>query len=121
MHNLSEDLNAEFLEQSISFRLTGRQSVHDAFNMGDLNAYVDLRNAREGINEVIVRMTVPEGLKLSSEVRANVQVTAIQEETTSMPEPATDPEAGTTETTAPLNETKDNSREPEGESSKNEE
>lgn len=121
MHNLSEDLKAEFLEQSISFRLTGRQSVHDAFNMGDLNAYVDLRNAREGINEVIVRMTVPEGLKLSSEVRANVQVTAIQEETTTVPEPTTEPEAGTTETTAPLNETKDNSREPEGESSKNEE
>ncbi|MCI8669035.1 MAG: hypothetical protein HFI34_05885 [Lachnospiraceae bacterium] len=121
MHNLSEELRAEFMEQSISFRLTGRQSVHDSFNMGDLNAYVDLRNAREGINEVIVRMTVPEGLKLSSEVRANVQVTGIQAETTSPPESDTEPETDTTETSAPLNETKDNSSEPEGESSKNEE
>ena len=121
MHNLSEELKAEFMEQSISFRLTGRQSVHDAFNMGDLNAYVDLRNARVGTNEVIVRMTVPEGLKLSSEVRANVQVTSLQAETTSIQETTTEQQTETTETTAPLNETKDDNSEPEGESLKNEE
>lgn len=121
MHNLSDDLKAEFMEQSISFRLTGRQSVHDTFTMGDLNAYVDLRNAREGINEVIVRMNVPNGLKLSSEVRANVLVTGTQAETTTVPDTTSEPETDTAETSAPPNETEDNNRETNGDSPENEE
>lgn len=111
MNNLPEGLKAEFAEQSISFRLIGLQSAHDAFNMGDLNAYVDLRNAREGVNEVIVRMTLPDGLKLNSEVRANVLVSSEQAETTTEPETATEPKTSTSEQNPTGNNSGDDNRE----------
>lgn len=117
MNNIPEGLVAEFNEQSIEVQLVGLQSAYDSFSMGVLNAYVDLRNAKEGVNEVIVRLTIPKGLKLYSEVRANVTILVKQTETT--PAETTIKDQPTTtqnsETTKPTEETTTGDNETNGE------
>lgn len=115
MNNLPEGLEAKFEEQNVNVRLSGLQTAHDSFNMGDLNAYVDLRNVIEGRNEVIVKMTIPDGLKLSADVRANVLISKEQSETTTLDEttpkattpPETTPKATTPPETTTTNRTSD--------------
>lgn len=82
INNLPEKYEADFMEQSVSLRFSGLQSAHDSLRLGDLNAYVDLKNVREGVNEVIVKLTIPEGMKLISDVRADVLITSLEPETT---------------------------------------
>lgn len=71
-NNIPAGFSAEIAEQSINLRLVGLEKAHSSFSVNDLNAYVDLRNTVEGNNEVIVRFTLPDGLKLVDEVRINV-------------------------------------------------
>ncbi len=89
MNNLPNGFVAKFEEQNVTVRLSGLQAAYESFNMGDLKAYVDLRNVIEGRNEVIVKMTIPEGLKLSADVRANVMISKEQSETTTLDETTT--------------------------------
>lgn len=97
INNLPEKYEAEFMEQSITVRFGGLQSAHDALRLGDLNAYVDLKNVREGVNEVIVRLAVPENMKLISDVRADVNITSLEPETTTELETESEEETVTTE------------------------
>lgn len=73
-NNIPAGYSAEISEQSINVRLIGLEKEHSSFSVNDLNAYVDLKNTVEGNNEVIVRFTLPNGLKLVDEVRVNVLV-----------------------------------------------
>lgn len=73
-NNIPAGYSAEISEQSINVRLIGLEKEHSSFSVNDLNAYVDLKNTVEGNNEVIVRFTLPSGLKLVDEVRVNVLV-----------------------------------------------
>ncbi len=72
--NIPAGFSAEISEQSINVRLIGLEKEHSSFSVNDLNAYVDLKNTVEGNNEVIVRFTLPNGLKLVDEVRVNVLI-----------------------------------------------
>ena len=49
--------------------------------MNQLNAYVDLKNIIEGENEVLVRFTLPEGLKKAEDIRLKVVLIKDNEET----------------------------------------
>ncbi|MDE7430642.1 MAG: hypothetical protein K2N34_01800 [Lachnospiraceae bacterium] len=71
-NNIPYGYNAEISEQNISLRLIGLERAHSSFSVNDLDAYVDLKNTVEGNNEVIVRFTLPNNLKLVEEVRVNV-------------------------------------------------
>lgn len=71
-NNIPYGYNAEISEQNISLRLIGLERAHSSFSVNDLDAYVDLKNTVEGNNEVIVRFTLPNDLKLVEEVRVNV-------------------------------------------------
>lgn len=90
-NNIPSGYNAEFSDSSISIRLTGLQKAHDTFSVDSLNAYVDLKNTAPGNNEVIIKFTIPSGLRLEEEARANVLISKLQESTTQQPttEPAT--------------------------------
>lgn len=73
-NNIPAGFSAEISEQSINVRLIGLEKEHSSFSVNDLNAYVDLKNTVEGNNEVIVRFTLPNGLKLVDEVRVHVLI-----------------------------------------------
>lgn len=97
-NNIPEGYKAEITDQSVNIRLVGLQKSHDAFSLDELNAYVDLKNTVEGNNEVILRFTLPNGLKIETEVRVNVLLTKIvdeQDSTTSL-DNVTSAEEGTT-------------------------
>lgn len=109
IRNLSEEYQAEFTESSISIRFSGLMPAHDSLQLGALNAYVDLRNVREGVNEVIVKITIPENMKVVSDIRAHVMITRIPEETSE----TTTPDATTTENeTTTEEETTEEKRKP---------
>lgn len=74
INNIPDGYKAEFTQQSISISLIGLQKDQDSFSIDNIKAYVDLRNAIEGENEVIVKMTLLDGLKIDSEVRAVVNL-----------------------------------------------
>lgn len=74
-NNIPDGYSAEIVQSSINITLSGLQKYHDSFNVNNLNAYVDLKNTVEGNNEVIVKFTLPEGLRVVSEVRVNVLIT----------------------------------------------
>lgn len=76
-NNIPDGYSAEIVQSSINITLSGLQKYHDSFNVNNLNAYVDLKNTVEGNNEVIVKFTLPEGLRVVSEVRVNVLITKI--------------------------------------------
>lgn len=74
-NNIPPGYTAEISEQNISISLTGLGAAHNEFSVNNVNAYVDLRNTVEGNNEVIVRLTIPNNLKLVNEVKVNVVLT----------------------------------------------
>lgn len=95
-NNTPTGFNAEFSDASVSIRLTGLQKAHDAFSVDNLNAYVDLKNTTAGNNEVIIKVTLPNGLKLEEDPRAIVVLNKSQESTI---QPTTQETTTTNETT----------------------
>lgn len=81
-NNIPSGYTAEIAEQNVNIVLSGLQKYHDEFNVNNLNAYIDLKNTIEGRNEVIVKFTVPEGLRVVQEVRLNVVITKNQQSET---------------------------------------
>lgn len=104
-NNVPTGYSAEIVEQSVNIQLSGLSKAHDTFSVKDLNAYIDLKNTIEGNNEVIVRFTLPEGLKLVEEARVNVVISkeSVTEGTT--PENNTSQTDETTQTTTAAPET----------------
>lgn len=104
-NNVPTGYSAEIVEQSVNIQLSGLSKAHDTFSVKDLNAYIDLKNTIEGNNEVIVRFTLPEGLKLVDEARVNVVISkeSVTEGTT--PENNTSQTDETTQTTTAAPET----------------
>ena len=104
-NNVPTGYSAEIVEQSVNIQLSGLAKAHDTFSVKDLNAYIDLKNTIEGNNEVIVRFTLPEGLKLVDEARVNVVISkeSVTEGTT--PENNTSQTDETTQTTTAAPET----------------
>lgn len=82
IHNLPEDMETEFGSSYVNVSVTALQSVQNEFTVSDVKAYVDLKNVRIGDNEVLVHITLPEGLKLTSEVIVNVNMASTRPETT---------------------------------------
>lgn len=82
IHNLPEDMETEFGSSYVNVSVTALQSVQNEFTVSDVKAYVDLKNVKIGDNEVLVHITLPEGLKLTSEVIVNVNMASTRPETT---------------------------------------
>lgn len=94
-NNIPEGYTAEISEQNVNIILAGLQKYHDEFSVNEINAYVDLKNTVEGNNEVIVKFTLPDGLRLVQESRINVLLTRIVSD---------EPESTTGETTSNSNQ-----------------
>jgi len=74
--NIPDGYTADIVESQISIDLIGLQKYHDDFDSKTLDPYVDLKNAVEGANEVMVKFTLPDNMKTNSEVRVTVNLTA---------------------------------------------
>lgn len=92
-NNIPAGYNAEITDQNVNIRLVGLQKYQDAFKLDEIHAYVDLKNTVEGNNEVILRFNLPDKLRTEAEVRVNVLVTKIADDTTN---PTTSAENETT-------------------------
>jgi YbbR domain-containing protein len=74
-NNIPEGYTAEITDQSVNISVVGLQKNQESFSLDGLNAYVDLKNTVEGNNEVILKLTLPDGLRVLTEVRVNVLLT----------------------------------------------
>ncbi len=72
--NVPQGYSAVIEESQVSLVLIGLARYHDEMDIDKLEAYVDLKNTVEGDNEVIVKFTLPDGLKQNDEVRVTVRI-----------------------------------------------
>ena len=80
-NNIPNGYHVQIADTEVNIKVTGLQRYHDSFSVNQLNAYVDLKNIIEGENEVLVRFTLPEGLKKAEDIRLKVVLIKDNEET----------------------------------------
>lgn len=82
-NNIPDGYVAEIVDNNVNIVLTGLQKAHDGFNVNNIEAYVDLKNTVEGVNQVMLRFTLPDGLKSSNVTQLTVNMKLIEEQQTS--------------------------------------
>lgn len=80
--NIPDGYTAEITSRSVSVTLVGLEKNQSSFSVNNLQPYVDLKNTVEGNNEVILKFTVPENLRVTNDVSVYVYLTKIEEDTT---------------------------------------
>jgi len=96
--------NYRILEDEITFSVKGPAEILNTLDVKSVKGFVDVSNTTEGIQPVIVRISLPSGIYLEGEVFVNIENIIIEPSPIPSPTPVPGSEAEITPTPVPASE-----------------
>lgn len=99
--------NYRILEDDITFRVKGPAEILNTLDVRSIKGFVDVSKADEGVQPVIVRISLPSGIYLEGEVYVNIETVKVEPSPTPSPTPLPGGDAEITPTPLPASEETD--------------
>jgi len=99
--------NYRILEDEITFRVKGPAEILNTLDVRSIKGFVDVSKADEGVQQVIVRISLPSGIYLEGEVYVNIETVKVEPSPTPSPTPLPGGDAEITPTPLPASEETD--------------
>lgn len=99
--------NYRILEDDITFRVKGPAEILNTLDVRSIKGFVDVSKADEGVQQVIVRISLPSGIYLEGEVYVNIETVKVEPSPTPSPTPLPGGDAEITPTPLPASEETD--------------
>lgn len=99
--------NYRILEDEITFRVKGPAEILNTLDVRSIKGFVDVSKADEGVQPVIVRISLPSGIYLEGEVYVNIETVKVEPSPTPSPTPLPGGDAEITPTPLPASEETD--------------
>jgi len=96
--------NYRILEDEITFSVKGPGEILNTLDIKSIKGFVDVSNTSEGVQPVIVRVSLPSGIYMEGEVYVNIETENVIISPTPSPTPVPESEADIAPTPAPESE-----------------
>lgn len=93
--------NYRILEDDITFSVKGPAEILDTLDVKTIRGFVDVSNTTEGVQLVVVRVSLPSGIYMEGEVYVNIETEKVIISPTPSPTPTPDSETEVIPTPAP--------------------